>query len=377
MRRAGGHGKRQGRGRDARGVRVELVHMRLHDLGAEVDLDRVSRVLGRPAHHAPLVANSAAPPYSTFPQPKEVAFPWEEAPGVGATVEVRVHAVGAVAVRFRWEVEAGALADLRSLAAPPAGVPGGIDAAAAQVVERVRRELAPALHAPYVTKVAPERYLAYCVQGSADEAARLLAQERGWVAALVADEPRETRLPARLEASFRHLLQQDDGHAVIPGWDHAVILAPPGRYEDMLDVMELANLELLEFRTYDAYLDERLERAVEAVDRLWARGGWLRSARTALQDISRVRAEVTRLTDNLHDTGKVFGDWYTAQLHQRLQARFHLPSWERAIKAKTDALEDMFHLAQEEANHRRSLILEVMVVLLFVLDLLILLRQGG
>ena len=35
----------------------------------------------------------------------------------------------------------------------------------------------------------------------------------------------------------------------------------------------------------------------------------------------------------------------------------------------------MFHLAQEEANHRRSLILEVMVVLLFVLDLLILLRQ--
>ncbi|MEA3203573.1 MAG: hypothetical protein QOI63_1248, partial [Thermoplasmata archaeon] len=109
---------------------------------------------------------------------------------------------------------------------------------------------------------------------------------------------------------------------------------------------------------------------------LWGRGGWLRSARSALQDISRVRAETTRLTDNLHDTGKIFGDWHTAQLHHRLQQRFHLASWERAVKAKMDALEDMFHLAQEESNHRRSLILEVLVVLLFVLDLIILVRQG-
>jgi hypothetical protein len=350
--------------------------MRLHDLGAEVDLARVGAVLGRPAHHAPLVTNSPAPAYSTFPQPKEVGFPWEHpaAAGLGATVEVRIHAVGAVTVRFRWWVEVAALSDLpRAARAAPAGA---IDAAAAELVAQVRGELAGALHGPYLANVVPERYLAYCVAAQGGEAARLLERERGWIAALVADEAQETHLPARLEASLRHLLQHDDGHAVIPGWDHAVILAPPGAYEDMLDVMELANLELLEFRTYDAYLDERLDQAVEAVDRLWAPGGWLRSARTALQDISRVRAEITRLTDSLHDTGKIFGDWYTAQLHQRLQARFHLPSWERAIKAKMDALEDMFHLAQEEANHRRSLILEGLVILLFVLDLLILLRQG-
>jgi uncharacterized Rmd1/YagE family protein len=40
-------------------------------------------------------------------------------------------------------------------------------------------------------------------------------------------------------------------------------------------------------------------------------------------------------------------------------------------------LEDMFHLAQEETNHRRSLVLEVLVILLFVLDLVILLQPGG
>jgi len=196
------------------------------------------------------------------------------------------------------------------------------------------------------------------------------------LAALVSDQADDVVVPSRMEAAFRHLLQDGPDDAVIPGWDHAVILDAPGGYEDILDVMELANLELLEFRTYDAYLDARLDASFTAIDRLWSRGGLFRSARSALQDISRVRVELARLTDNLHDTGKIFGDWYTAQLHQRLHARFHLASWERAVAVKMEALEDMFHMAQEEANHRRSLMLEILVALLFVLDVAILWRGG-
>lgn len=354
-------------------MRVELVHMRLHDLGAEVRLANVGKVLGHDAREAPFVASSAAPTYSGFPQPKEVVFAWPARPDV--QVEVRVHALGAVAVRFRWMVDVGHIRELREVAARvPPGM-ASIDAAAAELVTRIRGDLEAALHTPYVAQVAPEQYLAYCLRTGEEEISRLLGDERGWIAALVGDEATPTRLPSRLEAAFRHHMQYDERHAVIPGWDHAVVLASDG-YEDVLDVMELCNLELLEFRTYDAYLDARLEEAMLRVDRLWGPGGWLRSARSALQDISKVRAEITRLTDNLHDTGKIFGDWFTAQLHQRMQARFHLGSWEKVVESKMDALEDMFHLAQEEANHRRSLILEGLVILLFVLDLAIIWRQG-
>jgi hypothetical protein len=204
----------------------------------------------------------------------------------------------------------------------------------------------------------------------------ILGKDSVAIAQLTSDSIGQDLVPARLAAAHKHTMQYTPGDAVVLGWDHSVILDEPGQYEDILDVMELANLELLEFRTYDAHLDLKLDQSFRAIDRLWGRGGLFRSARSALRDISQLRVEFARLTDNLHDTGKIFGDWYTAQLHQRLHDRFHLTSWERAVASKMATLEDMFHLAQEETNHRRSLVLEVMIVLLFILDLVLLFQIG-
>lgn len=349
--------------------------MRLFDLGAEVDLARLPALRGLRPRPAPVEARSPTPPSLTFSQPWEVSFTPPDGPA-GAKVELRVHALGVLTVRLRWPCEVASVSAFP--AAAEAFRAGGLDAAAyaRQVAEEARRELAPALVEPYQAGVQEERYLAYCVHAPPDEVPALLRQEEAAIAQLVSDAPGQALVPMRQAAALKHTMQYTPGDAVVVGWDHAVLLDEPGEYEDVLDVMELANLELLEFRTYDAYLDGRLEEAFDALDRLWARGGLFRSARSALQEISRLRVEFARLTDNLHDTGKIFGDWYTAQLHRRLHERFHLASWERAVANKMDTLEDMFHLAQEETNHRRSLVLEVMVVLLFVLDLILLLQPG-
>jgi hypothetical protein len=205
----------------------------------------------------------------------------------------------------------------------------------------------------------------------------LLGHRREELAALIAGEPPGSLVPAVVESALKHTVRYYKQDAVVIGWDNALVVAPPGACEDVLDVMELANLELLELRTYDAYLDRRLDDSFAALDRLWAPGGLFRSARAALQDISELRVDFARMTDNLHDTGKLFGEWYVAKLHQNLRDSFHLSSWERAVAAKMDTLEDMFQLAEEEANHRRSLILEVLIVVLFILDLVMIymLRQ--
>lgn len=357
-------------------MRAEIVHMRLFDLGAEVDLARLKAMRGQAPVPAPVEARSPTPLSLTFSQPLEVTFAPPDAPA-GARVEVRVHALGALTVRLRWPCEADGLAGLA--AAADAFRAGGLDAAsyARQVMEEVRRDIGPALLEPYQAGIQEERYIAYCVHAPPAEVPALLQREQAAIAQLVSDAPGQPLVPSRQEAAVRHTMQYTPGDAVVVGWDHAVVLDEPGEYEDVLDVMELANIELLEFRTYDAYLDGRLEDAFDALDRLWAPGGLFRSARSALQEISRLRVEFARLTDNLHDTGKIFGDWYTAQLHRRLHERFHVASWGRAVAAKMDTLEDMFHLAQEEANHRRSLLLEVLIVLLFVLDLAVLLELGG
>ena len=354
---------------------AELVCMRLFDLGAEVDLARVPTLAGRPARPAPLEPKSPYPRASAFPRPIEAILEVPGAPGV--VLEVRVHAVGVLAIRYRVPLPSVGLAGLStSLSGLRIGTEP-VDDAAARLADRLRAELAPALQDHYDARVAPEGYDVYCLHAAPADVPQILERDADILAQLVSDSAGQALVETRRAAAAKHTLQYTPGDAVVLGWDHAVILDEPGEYEDILDVMELANAELLEFRTYDDYLDRRLEGSFDALDRLWRPGGLFRSARGALQDISRLRVEFARLTDNLHDTGKVFGDWYMAQLHQRLHERFHLASWERAVASKMETLEDMFHLAQEEATHRRSLLLEVAIVLLFVLDLVILVRVGA
>lgn len=358
-------------------VRVELVCMRLFDVGAEVDLLAVPSLAGLTPNPAPLQAKSSLPRSTAFPRPLEAVLPAPEASIPGAKVEVRLHALGVLAVRYRVAIDAPGIGGLDAVLHGLRIGGQDIDDAAKAMADRVRTEVAAALLEPYEPRIAPESYDVYCVQLPPEQVPRVLAEDADAIAQLISDSAGQPLTGMRRAAAAKHTMQYTPGDAVIVGWDHAVILDGDGEYEDVLDVMELANAELLEFRTYDDYLDRRLETAFGALDRLWRPGGLFRSARATLRDISQLRVEFARLTDNLHDTGKVFGDWYTAQLHRRLHDRFHLSSWERAVETKMDTLEDMFHLAQEEANHRRSLVLEAAIVLLFILDLVILVRVGA
>ena len=346
-------------------MRAELVHFTLVDAGAELDLRRVPLVLGASPAAAPMVSRAPAPAYAEFPNPLEAI---QAGPGTGR-IEARVHPLGVVTVRLRVVVEAASLQELRLAANGPLWGGKTLAEAAQPYVDQVLGEVRGASIEPYSVRSEPERYLAYCIQGENVE--RLLTEHAADLAAVVADEAPGVLVPDRQRSALKHTVRYSHGDAAILGWDNAILLGNAGSFEDILDVLELANLELLEFRTYDAYLDQRLDASFETLDRLWAPGGLFRSARSVLREISALRVDFARLTDNLHDTGKLFGDWYLATVHQRLHERFHLQSWERAVAAKMETLEDMFHLAEEEANHRRAIFLESMIVVLFILDLVL------
>lgn len=347
----------------------ELVETVVVDAGAEIALDRVGTVLGRSPEPAPLVARTRAPPYTWFPAPREVkpdASDVPEAPD-GWNVEVRIHSVGAVAIRLRRSLTTDDVPGVDKMTADEAR------RAAAAIGARVVEALEPARIDPYPTAVEPEHYRVLALDVEPDRIESWMKERRRELAALVWGETNPASLGTEaVEDAFRGALAFYREEAVLVGWENAVVLGQAGAYEDVLDVMELANLELLELRTYDAYLDGRLDASYATLERLWGAGGLLRSARGAMQELSEVRAEFARLTENLHDAGKVIGEWYLAKLHGRLADRFHLADWERTVDKKMETLEDLFHLAEEEANHRRAILLEAMIVLLFIVDLVLL-----
>lgn len=345
--------------------------MVLFDLGAEIDLGSIDHLLGGLALPAPLVSRMPAPTSLTLPAPLRVEVPADRfgiAPP-GTRLEVRLHALGVLAVRVRIPFEGSSIQELPNAAAGVRLGPHTPRQAARRLCEDVQAQIPHALIEPYDVAVEPETYTVYCLHDALP--ARLLNQDASPLAGVLIGERNWASLaPATIEDTLQRRIQYTTDDLVAVGWDNAIAAFPSGDYEDVLDVMELANLELLELRTLDALMDARIDLSVAQLERLWARGGLFRSARGLLEDLSELRADFVRIRDSIHDQGKIYGDWYLAKVHQRLRDRFHLAEWENAVETKMESLGAMFQLAGEETNHRRALLLELMIVLLFVIDLL-------
>ena len=132
--------------------------------------------------------------------------------------------------------------------------------------------------------------------------------------------------------------------------------------------MELANLQLAELEAYDRLLDDSLDRAYRDV-----RGkGVLHSRDAVLREVRELRVDMARLPDELSNISKFFGDWHLARIYRALTTRFHLSDWHRSIDGKLRTLDDLYAMLAHDRTNRVMLILEVMVVLLFVLDLIML-----
>ena len=168
------------------------------------------------------------------------------------------------------------------------------------------------------------------------------------------------------ESTGRYLSYYENDLAVID-WDAALVIEEPANLDETLYVLELANLQLAELEAYDRLLDEALERSYrDLADRR-------RRARTeVMRELREIRIDLARLSDELQNISKFFGDWHLARIYQTISARFHLSDWHRTIDEKLKTLDNLYQLLNQDLNNRWMLILESTIVLLFVIDLVIL-----
>src|SRR5207248_5620436 len=124
-----------------------------------------------------------------------------------------------------------------------------------------------------------------------------------------------------------------------------------------------------ELEAYDRILDSAVDRSYRDLSIRRIRG---LQGTAAQRDLRELRIDMARMSDELSNITKFFGDWHLARIYQGLSARFHLADWHRVIDEKLKTLDDLYQLLRAEQNNRWMLILEWSVVILFVIDLLIL-----
>jgi hypothetical protein len=381
----------------ARGYQGEVVFMYAFDVAYEMVRKPVTQLLGQPLAELAVGASKRSPRQFLFYRPQTVRLPPIERIGPFGLMRmeriVKIFSVGALSITVRVPFRVDRLEDLVTF--HDLQFPDGshLYDEVRQLAEDVRRELKAFYIRPHEQLRDEEAYTVFCIhspftaiRGVADEpgagsdagaagSASLGAEEwlltnRRDIAALLTEETDPRRLSDQeAEESTGKYLTYYNRDLVVVDWDAAVVVDEPQNLDETLYLMELANVQLAELEAYDRILDDAVERSYRDIAaRRWR--GW--QATGVQRELREIRVDLARLSDELSNITKFFGDWHLARIYQALSARFHLSDWHRTIDEKLKTMDDLYQLLRSEQNNRWMLILETSIVLLFVIDLIIL-----
>src|SRR5690606_38821217 len=119
---------------------------------------------------------------------------------------------------------------------------------------------------------------------------------------------------------------------------------------ETLEVVEFANLQLLEFREIDSRLDTQLTDTSALVYQLARQRLPLwKSYTTKLRALGDLKVEFTTIFERTQDALKLVGDQYLARVYQLLSARFYLADWHQNIQRSLDVLEGAYRVLADQA----------------------------
>ena len=184
----------------------------------------------------------------------------------------------------------------------------------------------------------------------------------------LSDQEVEDALSARLSYSMQDV-------AVID-WNAALLIDKDG--DDVREVLQFANVELLEMR----YLDQKLDGAMDrSYDSLSPRPGISRtklgSYRTRLRSVAELQVDNATLFEGVNNSLKLLGDQYLARIYRLVSRRFHLDDWDASILRKLQTLESIYQKMSDQAATRRMEVLEWVIIILIAFSIVLELIHFG
>lgn len=281
---------------------------------------------------------------------------------------VRIYEVGVVSIIMRVGFEAEHLAQLLPFHKAVLANGQTLDQVARDLCADVCQSLGdimPQAAAP----LEPEAYTVFCITSVQDgtDASAWLAENRRAVAELLSESESGDLSEVQVDEVLRIQRSYSKRDQTVIDWDAALVMDLTGYVDDVLYVLELANLQLEEYRVMDQRLDRYLGRAYEDVRR--PRFGLFGAYAAVLSKLRLFRVDITKLNDEATHITKFIGDWYLARVYLGARERFHLNQWRSSVEDRLAQLDQLYTVVHNELSNRRMVWLEIIIVLLFVIDL--------
>lgn len=256
----------------------------------------------------------------------------------------------------------------------------GLDRLAAELMRRCLNRVQRALRQPYadalredyaIIQLEPE-----CLRNGNSLLARELIEGHGArIAQMIRGECTELS-----EEEAAHILQSRMSYhptdLVVAGWAAALVCDTPSGAASTLEILEHANIQLLELRHYDDVLTRLLSDVYRSLEQ---RSGFLARWRLAREAdrLGTMRLDVQELTERIDNSNKFLSDSYSARLYRMVAARLGVPDYRKLVDDKLQIAADLHRFMMDRFHQGSAFVLELMIVIILIIDLVYLFWPRG
>ena len=334
------------------------------DIGFSVDLKHCSQLIQEAREAGGFRHHARAPHYLNL-RPPPVYVSQAAEPICGNTfrtddrITLKVYDFGAVSVEYRIPFQA----TLDQLAALSSELYDDqhFAADARARCETLLRAISPAVHRPKLREEA-EDYRVFEIPEAGDAGLGLAALVRDSGASLA-------RILSSNTASLSGQQQREElaGHIsyhaddlTIVTWNAALVFGKD--MDDVLTVLELANVQLRELH----YLDDQLDDSLRAAYDLSAQAAGVRAQ---MRHIRELMLDGQAFSEAVTNAFKPFADVFLTRVYALASTSLGLKNFERSIRDKLHLLHTLYTTLADEAAHKKSVWLEWIVIILIAVEI--------
>lgn len=156
---------------------------------------------------------------------------------------------------------------------------------------------------------------------------------------------------------------------VILSWDSALICNPEFP-TDLIELIEFANVQVLELRYYDRLLTNQMTRMYDVIEQA-DRSSSFRRARqyhAIMAHLMEIFADISEITDKINNLIKVTEDIYYARVYAMVLKVLRVSQWSDSVDRKIDVIYKNYSMLSDEVRIQHSNFLEWIVIILIALE---------
>ncbi|MEQ9616751.1 MAG: hypothetical protein RLN60_01810 [Phycisphaerales bacterium] len=341
------------------------------DIGFQVDLDAAERLVSESSRQRVLRGRRPAPVWFDYsPPPLRLTLEGSSV-SVGAhetesSAEILVYDFGAALLTYRIALPE----TLDGLAAMSTELydHAALEADARARVRSVIEVLGSSIERARLNE-ASEDYVAYAITSWSEGVSPREAFERSRMAfAKVIEAERVELSEEQALRSTEGVMSYATSDLAVIDWNASILFdAAP---DDVISVLQHANIELLELRVLDQELDEILDHADETLAVLSHKMIWPGfSSGAMLARFASVQTDAAVMFEGVNNAIKLLGNQYLARLYRLAAERLDLGAWQESVRRKLDVTESLYGKMSDTTSTRRLETLEWVIIALIAVSI--------